>query len=106
MEKRLPIQQTEKWLFHLQQEHTLQLRLASEQGADNSVLIEGHDISVLLDYLYDHREMIYEATHDQERRDLEAKAAFDGSLAHELEKQPVEPARYFDDGIRRTRAGI
>jgi hypothetical protein len=103
MEKRLPIQNTGKWIFHLQQEQTLQFRIASEQGASSDVLIEGHEISALLDYLYDHREAIYEATHDQQTRDLEAQEVRKTGLASKSERQRVEPVRYFDDGVRRVR---
>lgn len=95
----LPIQKTGSWTFHLQQEQTLQLHITTEQGISEALHIEGHDISVLLDYLYDHREFIYEATHDQERRRLEALEA-----RNQREEQPVKPILYFDDGKQRTRA--
>jgi len=100
----LPVQRTERWTFHLQLEQTLQLHITSEQGARGPIRIEGHDISLLLDYLYDHRDFIYEATHDQELRRLEALEACNSSLGPQLERQPVEPILYFDDGIQRTRA--
>ena len=99
----LPIQRTGSWTFHLQSGQTLQLHITTEQGLSDALHIEGHDISVLLDYLYDHREFIYEATHDQERRRLEALEARNGSLASRREGQPVQPILYFDDGIQRTR---
>jgi hypothetical protein len=69
-------------------------------------MIEGHAISEMLDYLYDNRELIYNATHDQERRRLEAMETFDGSLAARLEERRVERILYLDDGIERTRADI
>ena len=80
----------------------MQFRIASEQGTDAPVLIEGHDISVLLDYLYSHRELIYEATHDQERRRLEAIEARQARLR----RPRVEPVLYFDDGVQRVRADL
>jgi hypothetical protein len=104
MEKRLPVQHTGKWLFHLQQERTLQFHIASEQGGSSHVLIEGHAISALLDYLYDHRELIYDATHDQEMRHLEANETSDDLPINKRKERRVEPTRYFDDGVRRTRA--
>lgn len=104
MKNRQLVEQTGKWLFQLQQEHTLQFRIASEQGAGSHILLEGHDISALLDYLYDHRELIYEATHDQEMRHKEAMAAGEDPTADGPAKRRVEPTRYFDDGVRRTRA--
>src|SRR6266571_7288294 len=91
------------WTFDLQLAHTLQFRITSEQGASGHILIEGHDISTLLDYLYDHRELIYDATHDQETRRLEAMEAFVDPIATRLEQQRVEPVLYLDDGIERTR---
>ena len=99
----LPVQSTGRWTFHLQQAQTLQFRITPEQGASGQIIIEGHDISTLLDYLYDNRELIYEATHDQETRRLEAKEAFDGSIVVQLEKRRVERFLYVDDGIERIR---
>ena len=102
----LPVQKTERWTFHLQLAQTLQFRITSEQGASSHIIIEGHDISTLLDYLYDHRELIYEETHDQETRRLEAMEAFDGSTADAPAERRVEPILYVDDGMERTRANI
>ncbi len=99
----LPVQSTGRWTFHLQLAQTLQFRISSEQGANGHIIVEGHDISTLLDYLYDHRELIYDATHDQEMRRLEAMEAFDGPIAARLGTRRVEPILYFDDGIERTR---
>jgi hypothetical protein len=97
-------EQTGKWLFQLQQEHSLQFRITSQQGGSNHILLEGHDISVLLDYLYDHRELIYEATHDQEMLYKEAKAAEEDPTIDSSAKRQIKPTRYIDDGVRRTRA--
>ena len=102
----LPVQNTGKWMFHLQLAQTLQFRITSEQEANGHILIEGHDISTLLDYLYDNRELIYEATHDQETRRLEAMETFDGPIATRLKRQRVEPILYVDDGIQRIRIKI
>jgi hypothetical protein len=100
----LPVQESGRWTFHLQLARTLQFHISSEQSGQ--ILIEGHDISTLLDYLYDHRELIYEATHDQETRHLEAMEAFADPIATQLEQRRVEPVLYLDDGIERTRANI
>jgi hypothetical protein len=100
----LPIQSTGRWTFHLQLAQTLQFHITSEQSGQ--ILIEGHDISTLLDYLYDHRELIYDATHDRETRRLEAMEAFADSIATQLEQRRVEPILYLDDGKQRTRANI
>ena len=100
----LAVQNTGRWTFHLQLAQTLQFRITSEQEASDQIIIEGHDISTLLDYLYDHREFIYEATHDQERRRLEALEARNGLLASGREGQSVTPILYFDDGKQRIRA--
>ncbi len=97
----LPVQSTGRWTFHLQLAQTLQFHIISEQSGQ--ILIEGHDIDTLLDYLYDHRELIYDATHDQETRRLEAMEAFVDPIATRLEQQRVEPVLYLDDGIERTR---
>ncbi len=102
----LPVQSTGRWTFHLQLAQTLQFRITSEQGTSDQMIIEGHDISALLDYLYDHRELIYDATHDQEMRRLEAMEAFDGPIAARLETRRFEHILYFDDGIERTRTNI
>ena len=90
--------------FDLQLAHTLQFHITSEQGASGHILIEGHDISTLLDYLYDHRELIYDATHDQEMLRLEAMEVEDVPTFAQPELRRVEPILYFDDGIERTRA--
>ncbi|MFL5626144.1 MAG: hypothetical protein ACJ788_11180 [Ktedonobacteraceae bacterium] len=102
----LPVQNTGKWTFHLQHEQTLQFCIGSEQEMSDHIVIEGHDISTLLDYLYDHRELIYDATHDQETRRLEAMEALDNPLSAQLEKDRIERFLYFDDGTQRTRTSI
>lgn len=104
MEKKLPVQYTGKWLFQLQQERTLQFRIASEQETSSHVLIEGHEISELLDYLYDNRELIYDATHDQDMRHLESNEISENMLINKQKEHRVEPTRYFDNGARRIRA--
>jgi hypothetical protein len=106
LEKRLPDQSTGKWIFHLQQERTLQFSIASEQEASSTILIEGHDISTLLDYLYTHRELIYDATHDRDLRLLEAKDPGNDSPATWLEGRQVKRTLYLDNGVQRTRADI
>src|SRR5713101_2691123 len=98
----LPVQSTGRWTFHLQLAQTLQFHIISEQSGQ--ILIEGHDISTLLDYLYDHRELIYDATHDQETLRLEAMEAEDLPTVARPELRRVESILYFDDGIERTRA--
>ncbi len=100
----LPVQSTGRWTFHLQLARALQFHISSEQSGQ--ILIEGHDISTLLDYLYDHRELIYDATHDPEMRRLEAMEAFSDPIATQLEQRRVEPILYLDDGKQRTRANI
>ncbi len=100
MNQKPQAQRTEKWLFRLQQEQTLQFHIASEQG---TVLIEGHEISILLDYLYTHRDLIYDATHDQELRALESQNALAELTGERLQEALVEPVRYVDNGIQRTR---
>jgi hypothetical protein len=104
MENERVAERTGKWIFQLQQEQGLQFRIASEQEENSHILIEGHEISELLDYLYERRELIYEATHDQETRRREAKAAREASAINGLKKRRVEPTLYLDDGIQRTRA--
>jgi hypothetical protein len=101
------VRNTGGWTFDLQLAHTsqtLQFRITSEQGTSGHILIEGHDISTLLDYLYDHREMIYDATHDQEMRRLEAMEAGDVPTVAGPKQRRVEPILYFYDGRERTRA--
>ena len=102
----VPVQTTGRWTYHLQLGQTLQFRITSDQGAGDQIIIEGHDISTLLDYLYDNRELIYEATHDQETRRLEAMEALNGPLAPPPAERRVERIFYFDDGIQRTKANI
>jgi len=101
----LPVQNTGIWTFHLQLAQSLQFCIASE-GASGHIVIEGHDISALLDYLYDHRELIYDATHDQETRHLEAMEAVDVPTTIPPAEQRVEAILYFDDGRERIRANI
>ena len=100
----LPVQNTGRWTFHLQLARTLQFHISSEQSGQ--ILIEGHDISTLLDYLYDNRELIYDATHDQETHRLEAMEALADPIATRQEQRRVEPILYLDDGKQRTRANI
>ena len=104
MADRLPVHSTGRWTFHLQLAQTLQFHITSEQSGQ--ILIEGHDISTLLDYLYDNRELIYDATHDQETHRLEAMEAFDDPIAPRPEQRRIEPILYLDDGIQRTRANM
>jgi transcription initiation factor IIE alpha subunit len=101
MANRLPVQSAGKWTFHLQHAQTLQFRISSEQEANTPLVIEDHDISALLDYLYENRELIYEATHDQERRRLEATEALNSTLPTRREKRQVEHIFYIDDGVGR-----
>ena len=103
MTDRLPVQSTGKLAFHLQLTQTLQFRITSEQEASGHILIEGHDISALLDYLYDNRELVYDATHDQEMRLLEAREAADEPIDAGLKTWEVERIFYVDDGVKRTR---
>jgi hypothetical protein len=100
----LPVHNTGRWIFHLRLGQTLQFHITSEQGESSHIRIDGHDISLLLDYLYDNRELIYEATHDQETRRLEAVEALDSALAPRSESERPEPIVYFDDGTQRIRA--
>lgn len=89
-----------KWTFQLYKEQTLQFRIRSEQEDSAPIVIEGHDISLLLDYLYNNRELIYEATHDHERRRLEATQARDAIGRGERQ---IERIFYIDDGEGRIR---
>ncbi len=84
----------------------MQFSIASEQEASSTILIEGHDISTLLDYLYTHRELIYDATHDRDLRLLEAKDAGNDSPAKWLEGRQVKRTLYLDNGVQRTRSDI
>jgi len=104
MTDRLPVHSAGRWTFHLHLEQTLEFHITSEQSGQ--ILIEGHDISTLLDYLYDNRELIYDATHDEETHRLEAMEAVDDPIAIRPEQRRVEPILYLDDGIQRTRANI
>ena len=99
-----PVQNTGRWTFHLQLAQTLQFHITPEQETSDQIIIEGHDISELLDYLYDNRELIYEATHDKEMRRLEALEVNDSPNVAQVEKQRIERIFYFDDGIQRKRA--
>src|SRR5947209_38327 len=103
MADRLSIQRTGKWTFHLQQAQSLQFHIGSEQDADTYIVIDGHDISALLDYLYENRELIYESTHDQETRRIEAMEARTGRVTARQEERQVERIFYIDDGEGRTR---
>ena len=73
------------------------------QEANEHIIIEGHDISTLLDYLYDNRELIYDATHDPEMRLLEAREASNAATDAGLKRWKVERIFYIDDGVKRTR---
>jgi len=103
MANRLPIQRTGRWTFHLQLAQSLQFHIGSEQDADTNIVIDGHDISALLYYLYENRELIYEATHDQEARRLEATEARTARHTPRLEERQIERIFYIDDGEGRTR---
>ena len=102
MADRLPVQSTGKLAFHLQLGQSLQLHITSTQEASEHIIIEGHDISTLLDYLYDNGELIYDATHDQEMRLLEAREASDESIDAGLKTWEAERIFYIDDGVERT----
>lgn len=98
-------EQKKKWVFELLQKDTLQFHITSEDSTDAPVLIEGHEISMLLDYLYEHRELIYEATHDQALTLQEAlESAKNAPPPKVREKRRIETTLYFDDGVQRTRA--
>jgi hypothetical protein len=99
----LPVQSTEKLAFHLQLAQSLQLHITSKQETSEHIIIEGHDISTLLDYLYDNRELVYDATHDQEMRLLEAREASHEPIDAGLKTWEVERIFYVDDGVKRTR---
>ncbi len=101
MTQGLPIRMTGKWSFHLHMTDPLQFRISSEQDSNEQLIVEGHDISTLLDYLYEHRELIYNTTHDQET--LRREAAEHVSIPRR-EAQRVRPIRYFYDGEERIRA--
>ena len=92
---------TGRWTFDLHMAQSLQLRIISEQDADAKLIIEGHDISTLLDYLYEQRQHIYDATHDQETR---LREAAERPTTLRQKAQQVEPIRYFYDGEVRIRA--
>lgn len=93
----LPAQSTGKWTFHLQLAQTLQFHITSEEVVNGHIIINGHDISALLDYLYDNRELIYDATHDHERRLME-----DGEAHDKVVERGRERIFYIDDGIQRS----
>lgn len=95
---KLPAQDTGKWTFHLQFAQTLQFHITSEEGVSGHIIIDGHDISALLDYLYDNRELIYDATHDEETRLMEEGEAHDGKAVERSGKRIL----YIDDGIQRS----
>ncbi len=98
----LPVQSTEKLKFRLQLGQSLQLHITSTQETSEHIIIEGHDISTLLDYLYDNRELIYDATHDQELRRLEAREGLDNPTDAGVKRWEVERIFYADDGRGRT----
>jgi hypothetical protein len=98
----LPVQSTEKLKFRLQLGQSLQLHITSTQETSEHIFIEGHDISTLLDYLYDNRELIYDATHDQELRRLEAREGLDNPTDAGVKRWEVERIFYADDGRGRT----
>ena len=87
----------------MQLAQSLQLHITSTQATSAHIIIEGHDISALLDYLYDNRELIYDATHDQELRRLEAREASDDATNARLKTLEIERIFYADDGTERTR---
>ena len=96
-----PTHSTDTWTFHLQQDQessTMQFHITSEQVSGQHIFIEGHDISALLDFLYEHRELIYHATHDEELSRQEKEA----HILAQKPQQPFETVFYFDDGTERT----
>ena len=99
MTQGLPVHINERWTFHLHMTRPLRFQITSEGETGTQLIVEGHDISTLLDYLYEHRDLIYENTHDQEILRLEAleQAAHAHQNPHE-----VRPVRYFYDGETRT----
>jgi hypothetical protein len=101
MTQGLPVRMTGKWTFHLHKTDPLQFRITSEQDTNAQLIVEGHDISTLLDYLYEHRELIYSTTHDQETLRREAS---EHAPVHRRESRRVRPVRYFYDGEERIRA--
>jgi hypothetical protein len=103
MADELPVQNSGKWTFNLQQAQNLQFRIAPEQGTSDQVIIEGHDISALLDFLYDNRELIYEATHDEALRHMEALHHSGGG---NVEARRIERFFYIDDGMQRIQGGL
>ena len=77
----------------------MQFHISSEEQETGSPLtIEGHDISSLLDYLYDNRELIYKATHDSQGRHLEEVEARDGTAPARPAARHIERIFYIDDG--------
>ena len=101
MTQGLPVHMTGKWTFHLHMADPLQFRITSEQDTSAQLIVEGHDISTLLDYLYEHRELIYNTTHDQETLRQEAS---EHTPTLRRRSQRVRPIRYFYDGEERIRA--
>jgi hypothetical protein len=99
MTNELPVLRSGDLTFHLQLAQNLQLHITHEPATGGRLLIEGHDISALLDFLYDNREFIYEATHDRELRCLEALNA---PLAVGVEERRIERFFYLDDGRERV----
>ena len=93
-----PAHSTGNWTFHLQLSQTLQFHITSSEVVNGHIIIDGHDISALLDYLYDNRELIYDATHDQEMRLMEEKEAHNGKAV----ERSRERIFYIDDGKQRS----
>ncbi len=104
MTDKLSEQNAGRWTFHLQPAQSLQFHIASEQDANDHIIIEGHDISSLLDYLYDNRELIYNLTHDQERRHVEAREELNNPTTASSKERQIERFFYVDDGTQRIRA--
>jgi len=104
MTDRLPVENTGKWKFQLQQAQNLQFRIASEQETDAPLIIEGHDISTLLDYLYDNRELIYKATHDRDGHHLGVTESRDATVTARSAARQIERIFYIDDGEGRKRS--
>ncbi|GHO99125.1 hypothetical protein KSF_091730 [Reticulibacter mediterranei] len=96
MTQERPVHTTGRWNFHLHMEQPLQLRISSEQDTEMQLTIEGHDISMLLDYLYEQRDSIYEATHDRDMRQREATEHASSILRRGTQR--VKPTRYLYDG--------
>jgi len=95
---KLPAQNTGKWTFHLQFAQTLQFHITSEEGMILHIMNTAYDISTLLDYLYDNRELIYDTTHDDETRLMEAGEAHNGKAVERGGRRIL----YIDDGMQRS----